>query len=152
MSFFIHLTPPLIAAWSTSPSGTPTAAGASLTGNTGLWLVSAWRYSALIGGQLLVGADGAHHGGHRGQEPAQLGWPGGWAEDWQCNAWTRSLHYLMCFHVLLIILFSIGQLSPCYLQVLGGLCALMAVFILALPVPIIVNRSVDTLGTCKSIT
>ena len=34
---------------------------------------------------------------------------------------------------------------------LGGLCALMAVFILALPVPIIVNRSVDTLGTCKSI-
>ena len=41
MSLLIPVTPPLIAAWSTSPNGTPTAAGASPTGNTGLWLVTA---------------------------------------------------------------------------------------------------------------
>ena len=37
---------------------------------------------------------------------------------------------------------GIGDKSPASMvgQVLGGICALMAVFILALPVPIIVNR------------
>ena len=43
-----------------------------------------------------MGADGAHHGGHRGQEPAQLGWPGGWAED-RTDSALRELEACIMF-------------------------------------------------------
>ena len=37
---------------------------------------------------------------------------------------------------------------PFHFQIIGGFCALIGVFILALPVPIVVNRSVQWRGNC----
>ena len=71
----------------------------------------------VLHGQLLVGPDGSHHGGLRGQGPSHLGRPGG-----TTSPLIRSDQINICF------------------QIIGGFCALIGVFILALPVPIVVNR------------
>ena len=44
--------------------------------------------------------------------------------------------FMIPFHLTFVII-----------KIIGGICALMAVFILALPVPIIVNRSVLLLNS-----
>ena len=69
----------------------------------------------VVYGQLLVGSYGSDHSWVRGPGSSHLCWTGE-------NTLIQTQHLANI------------------LQIIGGFCALIGVFILALPVPIVVNR------------